>query len=135
MRPKIFINLPIKDLKRSMDFYAALGFKNKPEFTDATAACMEYSEEIYVMILTHAKYSEFTNKTIIDGSTQSGVILSLSVNSNDELNSLMEKAVNAGAIEHKEAQDYGFMQLRSFEDPDGHTWEVFYMDPAQIPQQ
>jgi len=134
MRPQIFVNLPVNDLKRSMDFYTAAGFTNNPAFTDETAACMVYSEEIFVMLLTHAKFLEFTSKTIADTRTSAAAILSLSTSGVDQLNGIMEKALAAGAKEPTEAKDYGFMQQRSFEDPDGHNWELIYMDMSKMPQ-
>jgi uncharacterized protein len=135
MATQIFINLPIKDLKKSMAFYEAIGFKNNPQFTDDTAACMVLSDTIFVMLLTYDKFSQFTSKTIIDAKKVAGVLNSFSLNSNDEVNALVEKAIKAGANEHRQPQDYGFMQLRSFEDLDGHNWEVFYMDISKFPAQ
>lgn len=133
MPKQIFINLPISDLKRSMDFYTAIGLTNNPQFTDETAACMVYSEEIYVMLLTHPKFQSFIKKEIADTRKTAGVINSLSAESTDEVNGLLEKALNAGAVEPSEAKDYGFMLQRGFEDPDGHLWELFYMDMSKFP--
>ena len=135
MKKQIFINLPVADLKKSMDFYAQIGFTNNPQFTDDTAACMVWSEEIFVMLLTHAKFTQFTKKKIADTKTTASVINSLSVESNEAVNEFMEKALNAGATEPNEAKDYGFMQQRSMEDLDGHLWEVLYMDMSKFPQQ
>ena len=135
MKKRIFINLPVADLKKSMDFYAQIGFTNNPQFTDDTAACMVWSEEIFVMLLTHAKFTQFTKKKIADTKTTASVINSLSVESNEAVNEFMEKALNAGATEPNEAKDYGFMQQRSMEDLDGHLWEVLYMDMSKFPQQ
>ena len=135
MATKIFINLPVTDLKKSMDFYTQIGFTNNPQFTDETAACMVLSEEIFVMLLTHAKFSGFTKKKIADSKTTASVINSLSVDSNDAVNAMVSKAVAAGGTEPSEAKDYGFMQQRSFEDLDGHLWEVLYMDTTKFPQQ
>ncbi len=135
MAKKIFINLPVADLPRAMAFYAAIGFTNNPQFTDATGACMVLSEEIYVMLLTHPKFSEFTKKQIGDTVKTASVINSLSVDSTDEVNALIDKALKAGGKEPNTAKDYGFMQQRSFEDLDGHLWEVFYMDMAKFPKQ
>ncbi len=134
MKKQIFINLPVADLKKSMDFYTAIGFTNNPQFTDATAACMVLNDEISVMLLTHAKFSEFTKKKIADTKTTASVINSLSVESNDAVNDFMTKALNAGATEPNEAKDYGFMQQRSLEDLDGHLWEVLYMDISKMPK-
>jgi uncharacterized protein len=135
MAKKIFINLPIADLQKAMNFYTAIGFTNNPQFTDATGACMVLTEEIYVMLLTHAKFSQFTKKEIGDTLKTASVINSLSADSNDEVNSMIEKVLKAGGNEPNEAKDYGFMLQRSFEDLDGHLWEVFYMDMTKFPQQ
>lgn len=135
MKAQIFINLPVKDLKRSMDFYTAVGFTNNPMFTDETAACMAYSEEIYVMLLTHAKFNEFINKPIADTQTTTAVINALGLDSKERVDKTVEKALKAGGKEPREPADYGFMWQRSFEDPDGHFWEVFYMDMDKLPQE
>jgi uncharacterized protein len=135
MAKKIFINLPVADLQKAMAFYTAIGFTNNPQFTDETAACMVLTEEIYVMLLTHPKFNEFTKKEIADTSRTVSVINSLSVDSSEEVNTVIGKAIEAGGTEPVEARDYGFMQQRSFEDPDGHLWEVFYMDMAKFPAQ
>ena len=135
MATKIFINLPVADLKKAMSFYSAVGFTNNPQFTDDTAACMVLTEEIYVMLLTEKKFGEFTKKEIADTKKTASVINSLSVGSNDEVNTMIEKAVKAGGKEPNEAKDYGFMQQRSFEDLDGHLWEVLYMDLTKFPRQ
>ena len=134
MATQIFINLPVKDLKKSMAFYEAIGFKNNPQFTDDTAACMVLSDTIFVMLLTYNKFKEFTSKEIIDAKKTVGVLNSMSVSSNDELNSFVDRALKAGGNEYRAAQDFGFMQLRCFEDLDGHNWEAFYMDMSKIPQ-
>lgn len=133
MAKKIFINLPVADLQKSMDFYTAIGFTNNPTFTDETAACMVLTEEIYVMLLTHSKFSFFTNKTIIDAKGSAGVINSLSVDSLAEVNLMAGAAVAAGGIEPRPLMDYGFMQQRAFEDLDGNLWEVLYMDMSKFP--
>ena len=131
---RIFVNLPVKDLKKSMSFYEGIGFKNNPQFTDATGACMVVSEEIYVMILTHEKFKGFTPKQIVDATKSSEVLNSLSYDSRDEVNDIVAKAVAAGGTKYAEAKDYGFMYQHGFQDPDGHIWEVFWMDPKGIPQ-
>ncbi len=135
MASQIFINLPVKDLQKSMDFYTAIGMTNNPQFTDHTAACMVYSDHIFVMLLTHDKFKAFTKKELADTSKTIAVINSLSVESEDSVNSLMDKAIDAGGNESNEAKDYGFMKHRSFEDLDGHNWEVFYMDISKMPKQ
>ncbi|CAN5456228.1 VOC family protein [soil metagenome] len=134
MKKQIFINLPIADLKKSMAFYTQLGFTNNPQFTDENSACMAYSEEIFVMLLTHEKFIEFTKKKIADTKTTASVINSLAVESNDAVNKFMTAALKAGATEPNEAKDYGFMQQRSMADLDGHLWEVLYMDLSKFPR-
>lgn len=133
MAKQIFINLAVKDLQKSMDFYAALGFSNNPQFSDDTAKCMVWSENIFVMIMTHEKFSTFATKPIADTKSKLAGIFSLSVDSVDEVNSIVSNGLNAGGTEPHEIKDYGFMQLRSIEDFDGHTWEVFYMDVTKFP--
>ena len=133
MAKKIFINLPVADLQKAMTFYAAVGFTNNPQFTDETAACMVLTEEIYVMLLTHLKFKEFTKKEIGNTFLNASVINSLSVGSVDEVNTMADKALSAGGKETNEPKDYGFMQQRSFEDLDGHLWEVLYMDVTKFP--
>ncbi|MFP5081705.1 VOC family protein [Pedobacter sp. JCM 36344] len=135
MAKKIFINLPVADLQKAMTFYTAIGFTNNPMFTDETAACMTLTEEIYVMLLTHPKFKEFTKKEIGNTIKMASVINSLSVDSNEEVNTMIERAIVAGGTEPNEAKDFGFMQQRSFEDLDGHLWEVLYMDLSKFPQQ
>ena len=134
MSTKIFVNLPVKDLNKSMAFFKALGWTFNPQFTDETAASLVISEDIYAMLLTHKKFSEFTSKKIADaGSTE--VLIAIGVDSNAEVNRIAGAAMKAGAREAKPPQDYGFMQLRSFLDLDGHHWEILYMDPAHVQPQ
>lgn len=133
MSKKIFINLPVADLPLSMEFYSKIGFVNNPVFTDETAACMVLSDEIYVMLLTHAKFAMFSNKKIIDAKTSTGVINSLSFDTLEEVNTMADAALNAGGEEPNPPKDYGFMQQRSFTDPDGNHWEVIYMDMTKFP--
>ena len=126
----IFINLPVADLPRAVDFYAALGFVNNPMFTDDTAACMMVSETISVMLLTHAKWREFTNRPIPPQSA-SEVMLALSHDSREKVNRLAEVAAALGGVaDINPAQDHGFMMSRAIADPDGHVWELTWMDPA-----
>ena len=133
MAKQIFINLAVKDVQKSMDFYTALGFENNPQFSDESGKCMVWSENIFVMILSHEKFSNFTGKPIADTKSNVAALFSLSVDSTDEVNSIMEKGLAAGGIEPNEMRDYGFMQQRTIEDFDGHTWEVFYMDITKFP--
>lgn len=124
----IFINLPVADLPKSKAFYEAVGFTNNPTFTDDTAACMVLSDAIHVMLLTHDKYRQFTSKEIADTRKTSAALLAISENSRAEVDATLARALKAGAREPRPADDYGFMFQRSFEDPDGHTWEVVWMD-------
>lgn len=130
---QVFINLAVKDLNQSVDFYTAMGFTNNPQFSDETAKCMVWSESIYVMLLSHEKFSSFTKKPIADTKTNIAGLFSLSVSSLDEMNKIIENGLKAGGTEPNELRDYGFMQQRTIEDFDGHTWEVFFMDMSKIP--
>ncbi len=116
-----------------MDFYTALGFTNNPQFSDDTAKCMVWSETIFVMILTHEKFKTFTSKPIAETKSSLAGLFSLSLDSIDEVNQLMSNGLKAGGIEPNEMRDYGFMQQRTIEDFDGHTWEVFFMDMSKFP--
>lgn len=133
MAKKIFINLPVADLQKSMGFYTNIGFTNNPVFTDETGACMVLSDEIHVMLLTHEKFSEFTDKKIIDAKSGIGVINCVSFDSLEEANSMADAALKSGGSQLGEPKDYGFMQQRSFGDPDGNHWEVVYMDESKFP--
>jgi len=135
MAKQIFINLAVNDLQQSMDFYTAIGFSNNPQFSDDTAKCMVWSENIFVMLLNHEKFKSFTAKPLADTKNNVAALFSLSLDSVDEMNSLMDKGLAAGGIEPNEMRDYGFMQQRTIEDFDGHTWEVFFMDVSKFPVQ
>jgi len=129
---KIFVNLPVKDLDKSMAFFKALGFTFNAQFTDETAACMVISDDIFAMLLTHDKFKQFTPKAIADTSKISEVLTCLSAESKDEVNKMVDAALKAGGQKLREPQDYGFMYERSFQDPDGHIWEIMWMDPAAV---
>jgi uncharacterized protein len=133
MKSKIFVNLPVKDLQRSMAFFESLGFTYNPKFTDATAACLIVTDDIFVMLLTEPKFQEFTPKAIVDATRQTEVILCLSCDSVDRVKELVAKALASGGSYYSEPKDYGFMYLHGFQDPDGHNWEFFFMDPAAAP--
>ncbi len=133
MNQMIFVNLPVADLKASIAFYQAIGAKQNPKFSDETAAMMSFSHEVNVMLLTHAKFAEFTSKPIVDAKRQCEVLLALSRDSREAVDAITETARKAGAVlDPTPKQDYGFMYGRSFEDPDGHIWEVMWMDPAAV---
>ncbi len=133
MAKQIFINLAVTNLQKSMDFYTALGFTNNPQFSDETGKCMAWSESIFVMLLSHEKFSSFATKPIADTKSTVAGLFSLPLDSLDEVNNMMENGLNAGGIEPSEMKDYGFMQQRTIEDFDGHTWEIFYMDMSKFP--
>jgi len=135
MASQVFINFPVSDLEKSVNFYTSLGFTNNPQFSDETAKCMVWSENIYVMLLNHEKFKSFTSKPIADTKNALAGLFALSVESLDRVNQIMASGLAAGGIEPNEMRDYGFMQQRTIEDPDGHTWEVFFMDVSKFPQQ
>lgn len=135
MNKQIFINLAVTDLEKSMAFYATMGFTNNPQFSDETAKCMEWSESIFLMLLTHEKFSSFATKPIADTKTKLAGLFSLSLENIDAVNNMVEAGLKAGGTEPIEMKDYGFMQQRTIEDFDGHTWEIFFMDLSKFPQQ
>jgi len=134
MDTKIFVNLPVRDLHKSMDFFKKIGFSFNQQFTDETAACMVISDDIFAMLLTHDKAKEFTRKEIADATRTTEVLVTLTVENRDKVNELAEKAMSAGASKAREPEDFGYMYGRSFNDPDGHIWEVMWMDPKNIRQ-
>lgn len=132
MSTKIFLNLPVKDLDKSMAFFKALGWSFNAQFTDETAANLVISDDIYAMLLTHKKFNEFTTKTIADTSKTAQILICISQDSKEDVHRLVDAAVKAGAKEPRPMQDYGFMINRIFEDLDGHIWEVIFMDPSFV---
>ena len=135
MPKQIFINLAVKDLQKSMNFYTAMGFTNNPQFSDESGKCMVWSENIFVMILTHEKFATFATKPIADTKLNLAGLFSLAVDSIDEVNKILINGLKAGGTEPTEMKDYGFMQQRTIEDFDGHTREIFYMDIAKFPKE
>ncbi len=135
MRSQIFINLPVKDLEQSFQFYTKIGFTNNPIFSDESGKCMVFSDEIYVMLLTHEKFKNFITRPITDVSKSTSAILSISLESIEKVNKISENALLAGGKEPVEAKSNDFMQLRTIEDLDGHIWEFFYMDMTKFPQE
>lgn len=135
MKSQIFLNLPVKDLEKSMAFYSKMGMVNNPQFSDDSAKCMIFSEEIYVMIMSHERFMTFSTKPIADLSNAVSSLLSLSVESVEKMNEIVDNALTAGGKEPVEAKDHGFMQQRTLEDLDGHTWEVFFMDLSKFSQE
>ena len=129
MTKMIFVNLPVADLARSTAFYEAIGGEKNPQFSDETAACIVLSETIHAMLLTHDKYRQFTSKPIADAHATSEVLICVSADSRDSVDEMVGKASGAGGkADPSPTQDHGFMYGRSFEDPDGHHWEVMWMD-------
>ncbi len=128
MSKMIFVNLPVADLQRATAFYEAVGAEKNQQFCDGTASCMVFSETIHVMLLTHGKFRQFTPKEIADARETSEVLICISADSREAVDEITENALAAGGREPREPQDHGFMYGRSFEDPDGHIWEVMWMD-------
>lgn len=132
MSRKIFVNLPVRDLPKSIEFFTRLGFTFNPQFTDDTATCMVVSEDIFAMLLTHPKFASFTPKPICDATRSTEVLVCLSCESRREVEDLVARAVAAGGSTYNEPQDHGFMFAHGFQDLDGHIWELMYMDPSAI---
>jgi predicted lactoylglutathione lyase len=129
MSRMIFVNLPVRDLGRSVGFYQSVGAVQNEQFSDASASMVSFSSEINVMLLTHERFRSFTTKAIADTRTSAQALLCLSADSREAVDRMVEDAAAAGAaIDPTPTQDYGFMYGRSFEDPDGHIWEVMWMD-------
>ena len=135
MAKQIFVNLPVRDLTKAKAFYEAIGAVNNPQFSDETSACMVWSDTIFVMLLTHAKWATFTKKPISDAHLASEVMLALSADDRQAVDAMVGAAgAQGGKADVNPTQDLGFMYGRSFEDPDGHIWETFHMDMSQMPQ-
>jgi len=132
MNTKIFVNLPVKDLPKSIGFFTKLGFTFNPQFTDETATCMIVSDDIFVMLLTEEKFKTFTPKKICDATKNTEVLLCLSCENRPMVDELVRKAVAAGGITYSEPQDHGFMYGHGFQDLDGHIWELIYMEPSVL---
>jgi predicted lactoylglutathione lyase len=129
---KIFVNLPVKDLNKTIEFFTKLGFKFNPQFTDKNATCMIIGEDIFVMLLVEKFFQTFTKKEICDTSKNTEVIVALSVESREKVDKIISKATGAGGRESREPQDHEWMYGRSFEDINGHLWEIIYMDERTI---
>ncbi len=133
MPRNLYVNLPVKDLERSVDFFAALGFSFNPKFTNENAAALVINENISVMLLEVSFFAGFTKKPIADARASTEALLALSLDSRGDVEAFIAKALAAGAAPTIEAKDYGFMYQHGFEDLDGHQWEVFWMDESQMP--
>ena len=134
MATKIFVNLPVSDLRKSTAFFTSLGFTFNSQFTDETAACMVVADDIFVMLLTRPKFKTFTPKEICDATKSTEVLVCLSSESRQKVDELVRKAVAAGGKTHQEPQDHGFMYGHGFQDLDGHIWELVYMEPGAAKQ-
>ena len=134
MATKIFVNLPVRDLQRSIDFFSKLGFTFNPQFTDDKATCMIIGENIFAMLLVEERFKDFTRKPISDASKTTEVLIALDAESREKVDEMVKKAVDAGGSVYAEPQDHGWMYGHSFADPDGHQWEILYMDESAIPQ-
>lgn len=130
---QLFVNLPVENLDRTVAFFTALGFGFNPKFTDENATCLVISEHIQVMLLTKPFFAGFTKKPVADARAATETLLAISCESREEVDTMMAKAVAAGAATPMEIKDYGFMYQHGFEDLDGHQWEVFWMDEAAMP--
>lgn len=129
---KIFVNLAVRDLKKSMQFFSTLGFEFNPKFTDEKAACMIISDEAFVMLLTEPFFKTFTKREPCDTTRHTEGLFALSCGSREEVDEMVKKAIAAGGKPAMDPQDHGFMYAWSFYDPDGHHWEVLWMDPKAI---
>ncbi|MBL4674941.1 MAG: VOC family protein [Mucilaginibacter sp.] len=134
MVTQIFLNLPVDDLNRSVEFFTKLGYTFNPQFTDEKATCMIISDTIYVMLLTKPFFQTFTSKRIIDAHKEVECSICISTDSKDAVNDMVAKAEAAGAVVPNPATDYGFMYQHSFADLDGHHWEFVWVDPNGVPE-
>jgi predicted lactoylglutathione lyase len=132
MITNIFVNLPVKDLNKTVEFFTKLGFTFSPQFTDENITCMIVGKDIFVMLLVEKFFKTFTKKEISDTTKNTEAIVALSAQSREEVDQMMEKVVNAGGKEARDPQDHGWMYGRSFEDINGHLWEIFYMDESAM---
>ena len=135
MNTQIFVNLPVKDLDKSIEFFTQLGFTFNPQFTDQNATCMVIGENIYAMLLVEKFFKTFTKKDIADAAKSTEVLLAITADSREKVDEMMEKVTAAGGSEPRAPQDHGWMYGRAFEDLDGHTWEVFHMDESSMPEE
>jgi predicted lactoylglutathione lyase len=131
---KLFVNLPVQDLKRSVDFFTKLGFVFNAQFTDETATCMVLSDDAYVMLLVRSRFEGFARRPVSDATKQTEALFAFQVASRAEVDDVVSRALAAGGAKVSDPQDHGFMYLQSFYDLDGHHWEVFWMDEKQMPQ-
>ncbi|MDB5247589.1 MAG: extradiol dioxygenase [Segetibacter sp.] len=133
MATKIFLNLPVKDLNKSVQFFTSLGYTFNPQFTNENATCMVITEDIYVMLLVEKFFKTFTPNEIADATKVTEAIICLSAESREKVDEIIDKAVAAGGTTYREAQDHGFMYGHSYRDLDGHIWEIMWMDVNAAP--
>ena len=135
MTKQLFVNLPVSDLAKAKALYEAIGAVNNPQFSDQSSACMVLSDTLFVMLLTHEKWAQFTRKPIVDAHLASEVMLALGADTRQSVDTLVDAAgAHGGKADVNPRQDLGFMYSRSFEDVDGHIWEIVFMDMSQMPQ-
>lgn len=134
MATKIFVNLPVKDLNKSIEFFTKLGYTFNPQFTDETATCMIISDDIFAMLLTHDKFKTFTPKKICDATKSTEALVCLSCESREQVDDMVRKAVAAGGSTYNKPQDHGFMYGHGYQDLDGHIWELMWMAPNAVNQ-
>lgn len=132
---QIFVNLPVRDLDRSVQFFSHLGFEFDPKFTDEKATCMIVDDDIYVMLLVEKFFETFTKKEVADARKSTEVLVALSVDSREAVDTMVNNALKAGGSAPNDKQDHGWMYGWGFEDPDGHLWEVFYADENAMPEE
>ncbi len=132
MATKIFVNLPVKDLSKTIEFFTKLGFTFNPQFTDKNATCMIVGDDIFVMLLVEKFFKTFTKKEICDATKDTEVIVALSAESREKVDKMINRVIEAGGRESREPQDHGWMYVRSFQDLDGHLWEIIHMDESVI---
>ena len=134
MARQLFVNLPVRNLDKTVEFFTALGFSFNPAFTDENATCMIVNDGAYVMLLVESYFKTFTSKSVAATADTAEAIMSFSLESRESVDEVIRTALTSGGTASEEAQDYGFMYTHSFQDPDGHLWEVFWMDPAGPPK-
>lgn len=134
MATKIFVNLPVKDLNRSVEFFTKLGYTFNPQFTDEKATCMIIGENIFVMLLVENFFKTFVPKEVADATQSTESIICLSSESREKVDEMVKNAIEAGATIYKEPQDHGFMYGHGYQDLDGHLWEIMWMDAAAVNQ-
>ncbi len=134
MSSKIFVNLAVKDLQRSINFFTELGFTFNPQFTNHEATCMIIGENIFAMLMIEERFKDFTKKPICDATKATEVLICIDVPAREDVDRMVNKALEVGGSSYIDAQDHGWMYIRSFADPDGHQWEVAYMNETAIPE-